>query len=611
MVPVNLGVLPRTIFGSDIPESENWRTHYGKLLDLNKIDFALRQAEAGLMREMTDISRETNELDGHLSSLLQKRMNRLLALPWEVRAAKGDGINGSKAEALAKYVRDQLDQIPSFVGRLIQLNWGVFDGRAGSEIAWRRGDADWRVTNLSWIHPRRICFGANRDLRVIEADKQGQGFRDVGFPLQHPDLPYKFITYTPQLFADYPEREGLAPRCLYWSRFGRYAVAERNMLLELFGRPWRVVNPIQGATTGVNNESLKTAYDNARRLSAQSVGVMPPGFTLDVIQPFSGAGQVASDVLSDSQKVLSKLILGNTGTTDAVSTGLGSSIGDAHLSEEDLIIASDAIRISEIIEDQLTDAIVAVNFGPDALTHAPKFVIKTEGRLSTEEESARLKGALDIGLRVAEAQAREKLGIREIEDDEPYLIRVQRPTTFGQAPVAAAPEIVYPLDGAPPPGELAPAPETGFNLPAGGDGPPPDATPPAGGLLPEPEVPLLPAAASDTADVDEPDAIAALCEQMNEHGILKCPHGRSNRCPICGIEVERQATGVDAEGNGIFETVWKPMKKPALATAAAKEAWMRLLASARPNLSRYDLELIEAAPLEEIRLIVGTTEHPP
>lgn len=587
--PVNPAALQREYFGDRIPRAENYRTHYGKSLDLARIDYAIRSANNGLMRPMTDIARETVSLDGHLSALLQKRLNRLAALDWDVQPATGQRVDTAKAEAYAAFVRAQLEALPRFRDAIVDLAWGVFDARAASELEWQKVDRTWQLTGLHWIHPRRLSFGPHRDVRVIDSNMEVGGFMDVGFPLER--LPYKFCIYTPRLFNDYPEREGLGPRALYWSFFARFGTRERMALLELFGKPWRIVKPQSGAVFN-NEESGRAAYEVIKALGYNNTARLPPGWDVQIEQPFSGAGQVSSEAIDHASKVLSKLFLGSTGTTDAVSTGLGSSIGDAHLSEEDLVIWSDARRLGEVIEDQITDAIVAVNFGSTEVAHAPRFIFRTEPPISRESELARLKGALELGLPVTLEEAREKLGVQETRDGEPYLLRVTRPAEFGQLAPTPHNEIVYPVGQAPTPGELAEQPAPAINLPAGGGGgAPPAALPPAGGVTP----PALPAAGADlSADEDEPDAIAALAEKMTALGVERCEHGRSNRCPLCGVERVRDVEMVDGQPQWII--AWKPIRRapvtsPALSAHAedvdalleetAPTDWSRLVLSAR------------------------------
>jgi phage gp29-like protein len=603
MRPVHSGVLAKDFFADRIPRSENERTHYGKSLDMQRIDFALRSAERGRMAPITDISREQLTYDGHLSAVLQKRINRLAALDWDLVPASGARVHGKKAELYAGFVRAQLEAIPRFRDAIIDLAWGVYDNRSALELDWRFFGHEWNLIGLNWIHPRRLSFGPNRDVRVIDPRSDGGDFRDVGFPLEQ--VPYKFCTYTPRLFNDYPEREGLAIRTLYWSYFGRVSQRERMTLQELFGRPWRVVKSMAGAEAiTLNDDSAKAAYETVQRLGFHNTARLPHGWDLQIIQPFTGAGQVSGEIIGHSEKVQSKLVLGSTGTTDAVSTGLGSSIGNAHLSEEDLIVWSDARRAGETIEDQITDAIIAVNFGPGELDHAPRFIIRTEPPISREEEGNRLAKALDLGMPVTLEEMREKLGVQEVRLGEPYVIKVQRPPEFGAAPMPPMPEIVYAPGKAPVPGELAEPPMPAFHVPSGGDNGLPPAPSPDGAL---PPAPLALPAGSQGPDDDEPDAVAALCEKMNELQIDRCEHGRVNLCAWCSIERERDVEIVDGEPKWIIK--WKPLKKPLL--HASKAAWLRLLAHAQPQLTPNDLEVIGQAELDELRLIVGTRESPP
>jgi phage gp29-like protein len=596
----NPAVLGRDYFAADVPKQENYRTHYGKGLDLYRIDYAIRSANNGLMRPLTDLARETVSLDGHLSALLQKRLNRLAALDHDVTPATGARVDADKAEFYATFVRAQLEMIPNLRDAFVDLGWAVFDGRSASEIDWCGYNGEWHVQGLNWIHARRLSFGPNRDLRVVDGRYDSSGFPDIGFPLER--VPYKFIVYRPRLFGDYQEREGLSPRAIYWSFFARCGTRERMALLELFGRPWRIVKPIAGENPSI--EAMNSAFEIVKSLGSHNTARMPVGMDVQIINPFTGAGQVSAEAIDHASKILSKLFLGNTGTTDAVSTGLGSSIGDAHLSEEDLVIWSDARRLAEAIEDQLTDAIIAVNFGPGEIVHAPRFAFRTEPPMDRAAEAARMTSALALGMDVSLEEARDKLGVREVKEGQPYLRSVQRPAAFGQVPLPPKPEIVYPAGDAPLPGELAEQPEPAMNFPDGDVDAP--ALPPGSN---SDDTPLLPAAApaltADDPDLDGVDDVAALATKMTELGIERCQHGKPNRCQICGIERKRDVEMV--KGEAVWVVAWKPIPKARL---DGKAAWLVLLHRAQPTLSLEDLELIETAPLDEIRLMVGTAQTP-
>lgn len=553
VLPPNPGFLGRDYFAGHIPQNEQYRPTWGRSLDLTRIDGAIKMANIGIMSSFTDLSREVIALDGHVSSLLQKRLNRVAALDYDVQAAKGRGIDDGRAKEYAAIVREQLDQIPNFRDRLLDLAWGVFDGRSCSEIEWYRTGREWAVRDLHWIHPRRISFGPDRDLRIIDPMRQTGNFTDTGFGVE--GVPYKFLTFRPRMFGDYQEREGLAYRTLYWSFFARLGVREQLELMEIFGKPWRILIPRTGpGMPPINVEALHQGFQALTLLGFHNTARMPANVDVQVVQPEQGAGQVHAAVITDARDVLSKLFLGNVLTTDAKPTGLGSNLGAVQQSGEDLLVAGDARRIGEALEDKLTDAIVIVNFGPEAVSHAPKVSLRTDPPLDRKAERDRLRGALDDGVPVALEEYRQRVGIRDVRPDEPYIIRTQRPAELGQAAPPPGPEVVYPAGKAPQPGELLDSPMTAINLPEGDDG--------GSGL------PALPGGASPmeaTDDLDDPDDRARLAQKMTDLGLDRCQHGRQNRCPLCGIERDRDVS-IGADGKPQWTVAWKPIGAPSPGT---------------------------------------------
>ncbi len=571
-----------------VPREEVQRSHYGRLVDLVRIDTAIRNANKGYMRQLADIGLETIRLDGHASSVLQKRKNRLAALEWDVIPAKGDDIDQQRAEDYAGLVRRQLEQIPNFRQCMLDLNDGIYHGRAASEIEWGHFRSQWRVQNLHWIHARRLSFGPQRDLRIIDLNREVGNFEDVGDAIER-DYPYKFVCYKPRIFGDYAEREGLCPRTVFWSFFARFGVRERLHLIEVFGKPWRIAMPKWDPKqlTALNPELIDDAYESLNALGAHTTAALPINMDVMIAQPTKGAGDAFADSIDHSEKIISKLFLGNTGTTDAVSTGLGSNVGSVHLSEEDLIIASDAWRLSEVIEDQLTDAIIIVNEGPDAVSHAPKFVIKTEPPKDIAAEATLVKAILDMGIDMSVSEVRERLGLREIEEGENFLRRIPR-NINGTVPMYLPQvEVIYP-DGTRE-GQTHDLPKVpGAVKPP----PPPEATPQLPELPAGNTPPLLPAGGDledDDADLeldDGPLPAAAMAAKMTEHGVTQCPHKKKNRCRICGIEREWDFEDLDPDGDGVanWKVAWRAIGEPFVdpsKVAANAPGAQRRLAEAR------------------------------
>jgi len=479
------------LFGGKIPRNENNRTYFGRSLDLNRVERALRNAASGFMMDLTDLGREVQSLDGHLSALARKRFDRVATFEWEVvvdkSAVSRKDFDRGFAEFLADFVLGQLQRIPDFNSRLLDLEWAVWDSRAAHEIEWdivpgRDIGADdlpsaWRINDLHWIHPRRLSFNQDRELVVLDE------FASENSTFQHTnafrmnDAPEKFVSYMPRLFNDYQEREGLCLRSTYWSFFGRLSTRERLQLMEIFGAPWRIAywDPAAGP---MNGDALDDAFLQLAQMSSRSVASLPPGVRALFVQPDSASGTVHKDIIEHVELVLSKLWLGATGTTDAIPTGLASTIGDAHLSEEDLVVAGDLVREAQRIEDQIVDRIVLLNYGPAALPMAPKFRYRLEALRDRTKEIANLNGAVNAGLEVALEEAYDRAGYRMPREDEPRLALVQVPIQPGGIPQPPRVRIVYPPGKAPPPGDLGIPPEEAIDVegvPVGND----NVTPPA------------------------------------------------------------------------------------------------------------------------------------
>lgn len=596
-MPPHFGILRRPLFRA-VPRQEAERPYYGRATDLKLIDMAMRSANRGYMRPLTDLSLETLRLDGHTSALWQKRLNRVASCTWTVEAATGRNVDKGKAQAYADEVRAQLDAIPHFKQCLMDLNWGTYHGRAASEIDWQLEGGEWQVRGLNWIHARRLSFGPNRDLRVIDLSREIGNFQDQGCPIEDPRyFPYKFCVFKPRMFGDYAEREGLAPRAIFWSFFGRFPTRERLHLVEIFGKPWRIAIPKEAKDgSWPNEEQLDDAFDQLNSLGPHSTARLPVGMDVMISQPTKGAGDVHAEAIDHAEKTLSKLFLGGTAGTDAVSTGLGSGVSEQHRDAEDLIIESDCWRLGEAFEDQVTDAIIVVNHGPDEVDHAPSFKLTIAPPVDRAKEAATVRAWLDVGLDISLAEVRERSGMREVEPGEP-VVRIIERNIKDQIPMhPPLPQVVYPTGKSPDRGVIADIPLVpgtvdnpglgGTKDPTGGALPP--GLPPAKALPPAPgdakPPPALPS--PNPGGDDEPKQTHAerLAAEMTEHQVERCAHEKVNRCQLCGIERVR-GLALDDDGAPVQGEDGKPAWRIEWQAIPAKPV---VAASSRRRLSSAD-----------------------
>lgn len=451
--------LQASMYAGELPLSEQNRRYFGRGLTPEHIELAIRSAELGFMRDLTDLQYETLAIDPHFSAVTGKRMRALASTLPKVVPASGDGIDPERAKLYADVVRQQLAWIPNWRAQVQRLNWAQCHGRAALEKVWRENPkgskVQWRVDSLNWIHPRRLSFGPERELRVRDDQFAGAGFERRGLELRQ--IPFKFISYTPQSFNDYPEREGFGPRGLYFSFFKRFSWRERLILLEVFGKPWRIVYAEDG---NVQQETLDEAAVSADAMGANATGVMPPGVKAAIESPDHSAGQIHKDVAAECNDELSKLALGTTRTTDAKPGALGSAGDEVGQDEQSSVFAADGWGISDLLSEQLAADIIVLNFGAEALDHAPRIELKYEVTASRGTEIERTVKVFGLGQPLKRGEFYERVGFSEPQADDVVVQQAPKPAfPGGGLPDAGG----LPVDGGD--GGASPLGDDGLGLP--------------------------------------------------------------------------------------------------------------------------------------------------
>jgi SPP1 gp7 family putative phage head morphogenesis protein len=432
-ITIDPAALARAFVSKRVPRSEQWRTHFGRSLTPARIESAIRDAADGFMQDLTDAGAETILVDPHLASVLQKRFGQISQVDWDVTPSQVDGIDKQKALDVANVVRSQIAQIPAFRQALHDLAWGHWNGRAALEIHWDRrftGRAQYQVAELAWVHPRRLTFGPERELRVIDPSWSIGQFREVGLDTR---VPCKFVRFVPRLFDEYPERDGLLPRCLYWSNFKRYCARDRMILIELYAKPWKIIEVDHDSNVTAGSPELDDAVDQAEALGGALVAQFAKGLKLRLESPDPKSGDLHNYTIADCDKQISKIVLGATSTTDAQPAGLGSQQARVHQDEQQLIFQADGERIGGVLQRDLVLSIVILNapfFGIstyDACRYAPKFSLRTAPERDRKLELECTQRMVDLGIAVSVDEVRERTGYRKPEEGEAIIQVLESP----------------------------------------------------------------------------------------------------------------------------------------------------------------------------------------
>lgn len=455
------------------PLLEQTRVYYGRRLTPEAIENVIIRADCGFMRDLTDLTAEATRIDPHFSMCDSKRVRAVSAIAPKVIAASGIGIDVKKATLYADVVRQQLAWLPNQRQTFRRLAFGFKHGRAAAEKVWRENTAvgpdprqvRWRIERINWIHPRRLAFGPERELRVRDDIWGGYGFEARGLGLN--DYPLKFIAFTPQRFDEYPEREGYGCRALYHTFFTRFTTREQLILMEVFGRPWKIIGAADGQSW--QKDQLDEAARAIDEASANATGVRPPGTEIEVVQPGQGAGQVHENILNRANDSISKLILGEVRTSDAKPGALGSSAEEVAQEVQSEVKSDDTTDMSDLLTEQLAADIITLNFGPGELDHCPRIELTYELPPSRTVEIERTAKVWDMGIPLKEDEVYERVGFSKPAPGDVVIKKAPEPAgPFGQGGDPGAQEGTTP-GGGDAPGTASPLGDGGTAARSGED----------------------------------------------------------------------------------------------------------------------------------------------
>lgn len=416
------------------------RRRYGSATDMVQIASAIENANQGRMADLCDLESEILTLDPTLASYASKRFGALQAADWDVTPPAG--LTGSDRAYGAKIATD-LHRVLTSIDTpqaIFDLAWSLYDGRGAIEVAWEMGAWGMRCAPIGfdWVHPRRLAFGALRELRVVDPQRMGSFSSQEGFSVE--DTPAKFLFWKPRLFREHHEREGLGPRSLYWAFFKRFGWRLRMRLTELFAIPWRIIELDQ--ETVANAPSIEQARDEVDELSGDTSAVMPAGTKLSIEWPDEQSGELFTRSHEDCNTELAKLWLGNTATTQQ---GEGARAeGIIGKGEQDIIYQRDGRGLSARWRP-LAQTFTRVNYGDMAEHLTPTIQLRTQPQRDRDKELARARTFMGFGLPIAEADLREMSGFRAPLPDERFArLGASGGTDMMGNPLPGAIEIVDP-----------------------------------------------------------------------------------------------------------------------------------------------------------------------
>lgn len=365
---------------------------------LNPVRLAtiLREADAGDPVRYLELAETIEERDLHYLGVIGTRKRSVAQIDVSVDAASDDPADVAKADLVRDWLlRDELTD------ELFDILDAVGKGYSFTEIIWDTSEGQWQPGRLEWRDPRWFR-PARHDLTTPMMI--GENGADVPLPGG------KFITAVMRAKSGLPLRSGIARTATWAWMFKAFSNRDWAIFTQTYGQPIRVGKYGPGATEADRN----TLYRAVANIAGDCAAIMPEGMNIEFIE--SASVGASSDLYERRvdwlDRQISKAVLGQTTTTDAISGG--HAVSQEHRQVQADIERADARALSAILNRDLIRIWIDLEFGPQQ--RYPRLRIARPDDEDLELLSNSLGILVPLGLRVEASEIRDKFGLSDPAD---------------------------------------------------------------------------------------------------------------------------------------------------------------------------------------------------
>lgn len=379
----------------------------------------LREADQGEPVRYLELAETIEERDPHYLGVLGTRKRSVSQIDITVEAASDDALDQRKADM----VRDWLTR-----GELSEELFDILDaigkGYSFTEIVWETSEGQWRPARLEWRNPAWFRFDR---IDLATPLMIGDAGEDVALP------PFKFIFASMKAKSGLALRSGLARVAAWGWMFKAYTQRDWAIFTQTYGQPLRVGKYGPGASA----QDRDTLFRAVANIAGDCAAIIPESMMIDFIET-SNVGASSDLYLKRADwldQQISKAVLGQTSTTDAVVGGLGS--GKEHREVQKDIETADARALATILNRDLIRPWMDLEFGP-----APTYPRISIDRPEPEDLAAitsALGTLVPLGLRVSMSEVRDRLRFSDPDETDEILAPKPSETSTGGGVVHGSP----------------------------------------------------------------------------------------------------------------------------------------------------------------------------
>ncbi|ACF01895.1 protein of unknown function DUF935 [Rhodopseudomonas palustris TIE-1] len=405
--PIRREVLTASVAG---PTVTGVRSPFGAYpadgLNPRRLASILREADQGDPISYFELAEQIEERDPHYLGVLSTRKRSVSQLDITVESADDTPEGKSIADMVEAWLRRDELQF-----ELFDILDAIGKGWSQTEIIWDTSEGQWQPKRLEWRDPRWFRpdqrDGVTPLLRIDAGDAFAQGLPPAGpngggyAPLP----PFKFISAVIRAKSGLPVRSGLA-RLACWSwMFKAFTQRDWAVFTQTFGQPVRVGK----YPAGSSEKDKDTLFRAVANIAGDCAAIIPESMLIEFIESANvgSSHQLYKERADWLDQQMSKAVLGQTATTDAIAGG--HAVGQEHRQVQEDIETADAKALAAIINRDLVQSWVQLEHGPQKVY--PRLRI---GRPESKNVTQILDGisrGVPMGMAVEKSYMNDLLGI--------------------------------------------------------------------------------------------------------------------------------------------------------------------------------------------------------
>lgn len=360
-------------------------------------------------RHLFDLLDEMVDRDTVIGGCLELIIAYMLMRPQGLTLKEEDADKPGAAEAIDAVQRLLIDG-----SNWSYMLWSLTDGllrhgRSTLEITWHATPEGYLTPRKFYhCHPGQFTF--DRDGKMFLATSTDGVYQ--------PLPPLKFVTAARPALYDNPWGASLIYPLRFVYHFKKKAMIFRLRYADKNGEPIYIGKVIGDAPVATNPEiSQQKLVEGLSSIGNNNFLVLGTGEDVQVINrpAGSGGGSLHREIGEDYDNYITTRLLGATLTTGTAING-NRALGEIHDKTMLNRILPPSRLLCEAINDMIIKPWCELNLPPGA-PH-PYYYIDTEESTDAADARATLETAVRVGLKVAAAEARERLGFREPVDEE-------------------------------------------------------------------------------------------------------------------------------------------------------------------------------------------------